>query len=65
MPTLTKVAFCGCGNKSFLFNQHSYSNTKVFVYDVCLLRIDESLFEDQNYVSLSRDQDDLVRSDLA
>ena len=37
----------------FLFNQHSYSNTKVFVYDVCLLRIDESLFEDQTYVSLS------------
>ena len=45
MPILTEVALFGCQN-IVVFDQHSYSNTKVFVYDVCLLRIDDTIFKD-------------------
>ena len=49
MPFLTKVAFVV--TIVFVFNQHSYSNTKVFVYDVYLLQIDHTLFKGRNLIN--------------
>ena len=51
MPILTEVAFLVVETNVFVFNQHSYSNTKVFVYDVYLLRIDHTLFKGCNFIN--------------